>query len=312
MKNIFKNKKVVIGAVAALLIAISGLTYFYIAGENNRQYNKEVVEKITLASANVKSKEDRKQKLENFKVLKGLVDSYNDDKKVDKKNKNEMKEVVEKAKDTLVKTYEDQINTIDTNHLDDDIDKLNEQNKALSEVKNQIRDEKEYGILSDEKIAKYNEKINLKMQDIDSKIKFLEEKKKDEEEKVKKELEEKRKAEEEAKAAEEQKRQEEARQQAQQSAVSQGSYSPQSSVNAASGTPAQQSGGSNQNNQQASTAPSNGSSSNKTVGGPGSSWVRGDNGYTVYKNPDGSFTGVDVNGNVTDLHPEVGGWLSKN
>lgn len=301
--KVFKNKKVVIGVVVALLIAISGLTYFYVAGENNRQYNKEAIEKITLASANIKSKEDRKQKLENFKVLKGLVDSYNDDKKVDKKNKNEMKEVIEKAKDTLVKTYEDQINTIDTNHLDDDIDKLNEQNKALSEVKNQIRDEKEYGILSDEEIAKYNDKINLKMQDIDSKIKSLEEKKKEEEEK--------HKAEEEAKAAKEQKRQEEARQQAQQSAPSQGSYSPQSSGNAASGTPAQQGGGSNQNNQQAYTAPSNGSSSNKTVGGPGSSWVRGDNGYTVYKNPDGSFTGVDVNGNVTDLHPEVGGWLRK-
>lgn len=301
--KVFKNKKVVIGVVVALLIAISGLTYFYVAGENNRQYNKEAIEKITLASANIKSKEDRKQKLENFKVLKGLVDSYNDDKKVDKKNKNEMKEVIEKAKDTLVKTYVDQINTIDTNHLDDDIDKLNEQNKALSEVKNQIRDEKEYGILSDEEIAKYNDKINLKMQDIDSKIKSLEEKKKAEEEK--------HKAEEEAKAAKEQKKQEEARQQAQQNAASQGSYSPQSSGNAASGTPTQQGGGSNQNNQQAYTAPSNGSSSNKTVGGPGSSWVRGDNGYTVYKNPDGSFTGVDVNGNVTDLHPEVGGWLRK-
>lgn len=312
MKDIFKNKKVVIGAVVALVIAISGLTYFYVAGENDSRYNKEVVEKVTLASTNIKNKEDRKQKLEDFKVLKGLVDSYNDDKKVDKKTKNKMKEVVEKAKDTLVKTYEDQINTIDTNHLDDDIDKLNEQNKALSEVKNQIHDEKEYGILSDEEIAKYNDKINLKTQDIDSKIKYLEEKKKEEEEKAKKELEEKRKAEEEAKAAEEQKRQEEARQQAQQSAQSQGSYSPQSSGNVVSGTPAQQGGGSNQNNQQAYTASSNGSSSNNPIGGPGSSWVRGDNGYTVYKNPDGSFTGVDVNGNVTDLHPEVGGWLSKN
>lgn len=310
MKDIFKNKKVVIRAVVALVIAISGLTYFYVVGENNSQYNKEVIEKITLASANIKSKEDRKQKLENFKVLKGLVDSYNDDKKVDKKNKNEMKEVVEKAKDTLVKTYEDQINTIDTNHLDDDIDKLNEQNKALSEVKNQIRDEKEYGILSDEEIAKYNDKINLKMQDIDSKIKFLEEKKKEEEEKAKKELEEKRKAEEEAKAAEEQKRQEEARQQAQQSAPSQGSYSPQSSGNVVSGTPAQQGGGSNQNNQQAYTAPSNGSSSNNPIGGPGSSWWTGDNGFTIVRNADGSFTGVDVNGNRTNVDP--GGWLSKN
>lgn len=300
MKEILKNKKVVIGAVVALVIAISGLTYFYVSGENNSRYNKEVIEKVTLASTNVKDKEDRKQKLEDFKVLKDLVGSYNDDKKVDKKTKNKMKEVVEKAKDTLVKTYEDQINTIDTNHLDDDIDKLNEENKALSEVKNQILDEKEYGILSDEEIAKYNDKINLKMQAIDSKIKFLEEKKKEEEEK--------RKAEEEAKAAEEQKRQEEVIQQAQQSVPSQGSYS-QSSGNAVSGTPAQQGGGSNQN--QASTAPYNGSSSNKTIGGPGSSWVRGDNGYTVYKNPDGSFTGVDTNGNVTDLHPEVGGWLTK-
>ncbi|WP_455490571.1 hypothetical protein [Granulicatella sp.] len=305
MKDIFKNKKVVIGVVA-LVIAISGLTYFYVARENDSRYNKEVIEKITLASANVKSKEDRKQKLEDFKVLKGLVDSYNDDKKVDKKNKNEMKEVVEKAKDTLVKTYEDQINTIDTNHLDDDIGKLNEQNKALSEVKNQIRDEKEYGILSDEEIAKYNDKINLKMQDIDSKIKFLEEKKKEEEEKAKKELEEKRKAEEEAKAAEEQKRQEEARQQAQQNAASQGSYSSQSSVNAASGTPAQQGGGSNQ---QASTAPSNGSSSNNPIGAPGSSWWTGDNGFTIVQNPDGSFSGVDANGKVTDANP--GGWLRK-
>ncbi len=307
MKNIFKNKKVVIGVVV-LLIAISGLTYFYVAGENNRQYNKEVVEKITLASANVKSKEDRGQKLENFKVLKGLVDSYNDDKKVDKKNKNEMKEVVEKAKDTLVKTYEDQINTIDTNHLDDDIDKLDQQNKALSEVKNQIRDEKEYGILSDEEISKYNDKINLKMQDIDSKIKSLEEKKKEEEEKAKKELEEKLKAEE-AKAAEEQKRQEEAKQQAQQSAVSQGSYSSQSSGNAVSGTPAQQGVGSNQNNQQASTAPSNGSSSNNPIGAPGSSWWTGDNGFTIVQNADGSFSGVDANGKVTDANP--GGWLRK-
>lgn len=309
MKDIFKNKKVVIGAIVALVIAISGLTYFYVAGENDSRYNKEVVEKVTLASTNIKNKEDRKQKLEDFKVLKGLVDSYNDDKKVDKKTKNKMKEVVEKAKDTLVKTYEDQINTIDTNHLDDDIDKLNEQNKALSEVKNQIRDEKEYGILSDKKIAKYNDKINLKMQDIDSKIKFLEEKKKEEEEKAKKELEEKRKAEEEAKAAEEQKRQEEARQQAQQSAPSQGSYSSQSSGNAVSGTPAQQGGSSNQNNQQAYTAPSNGSSSNNPIGGPGSSWRTGDNGFTIVRNPDGSFTGVDVNGNRTNVDP--GGWLTK-
>lgn len=303
--KVFKNKKVVIGVVA-LLIVISGLTYFYVAGENNRQYNKEVIEKVTLASANIKSKEDRKQKLENFKVLKGLVDSYNDDKKVDKKNKNEMKEVVEKAKDALVKTYEDQINTIDTNHLDDYIDKLNEQNKALSEVKNQIRDEKEYEILSDEKIAKYNDKINLKMQDIDSKIKFLEEKKKEEEEKAKKELEEKRKAEEEAKAAEEQKKQEEARQQAQQIVPSQGSYSSQSSGNAVSGTPAQQGGGSN--NQQAYTAPSNGSSNNP-IGAPGSSWWTGDNGFTIVQNADGSFSGVDANGKVTDANP--GGWLTK-
>lgn len=308
MKDIFKNKKVVIGAIVALVIVISGLTYFYVAGENDSRYNKEVIEKVTLASTNVKNKEDRKQKLENFKVLKGLVDSYNDDKKVDKKTKNKMKEVVEKTKDTLVKTYEDQINTIDTNHLDDDIDKLNEQNKALSEVKNQIRDEKEYGILSDEEIAKYNDKINLKMQAIDSKIKSLEEKKKEEEEKAKKELEEKRKAEE-AKAAEEQKKQEEAKQQAQQSAPSQGSYSPQSSGNVVSGTPAQQGGGSNQNNQQASTAPSNGSSSNNPIGAPGSSWWTGDNGYTIVQNADGSFSGVDANGKVTDVNP--GGWLRK-
>ena len=77
-----------------------------------------------------------------------------------------------------------------------------------------------------------------------------------------------------------------------------------------SGTPAQQGGGSNQNNQQAYTAPSNGSSSNNPIGGPGSSWWTGDNGFTIVRNADGSFTGVDVNGNRTNVDP--GGWLSKN
>mgnify|MGYP000867673300 CR=1 FL=1 len=289
MKDILKNKKVIIGAVVALVIAISGLTYFYVAGGNDSQYNKEVLEKVTLASTNVKNKEDRKQKLENFKVLKGLVDSYNDNKKVDKKTRNKMKEIVEGIKDSFVKSYEDKINTIDTNHLDDDIKKLNEYNKALSEVKNQIRDEKEYGVLNDEEIEKYNDKINLKMQAIDSKIKSLEDKKKEEEEKAKKELEEKRKA-------------EEAKQQAQQSAPAQGTSSPQSSGNAGSVAPAQQGG-----NQQRYTAPSNGSSSNKPVGGSGTYW-RGDNGYTVVERQDGSYYGVDPNGNKHEIN--TGGWLS--
>ena len=40
MKDILKNKKVIIGAVVALVIAISGLTYFYVAGGNDSQYNK--------------------------------------------------------------------------------------------------------------------------------------------------------------------------------------------------------------------------------------------------------------------------------
>ena len=290
MKDILKNKKVIIGAVVALVIGISGLTYFYVAGGNDSQYNKEVLEKVTLTSTNVKNKEDRKQQLENFKVLKGLVDSYNDDKKVDKKTRNKMKEIVEGIKDSFVKSYEDKINTIDTNHLDDDIKKLNEYNKALSEVKNQIRDEKEYGVLNDEEIAKYNDKINLKMQAIDSKIKSLEAKKKEEEEKAKKELEEKRKA-------------EEAKQQAQQSAPSQRTSSSQSSGNSVSGTPAQQGG-----NQQGYTAPSNGSSSNKPAGGAGTSWWRNDNGYTVYERQDGSYYGVDANGNKNEIN--TGGWLS--
>lgn len=287
-----KHKKI-LTAVVTLVIIVSGLICFYTFDVNNSRYNKEALEKVTLASTNVENKEDRKQKLENFKVLKDLINNYKDDKKVDKKTRNKMKEIVKGIKDSLVKTYDDQINTIDTDNIGDDIDQLNEYNKALSEVKNQILDEKEYGVLNDEEITKYNDKINLKMQAIDSKIESLENEKKEEE---------KRKAEE-AQAAEE------AKQQAQQSTSSQGGYSPKSSGNSVSGTPAQQGGNSQQ--QQGYTAPSNGSSSNNSAGSGKVRWVRGDNGYTVYKNADGSFTGVDVNGNVTDLHPEVGGWLRK-
>lgn len=283
-----KHKKI-LTAVVTLVIIVSGLICFYTFDVNNSRYNKEALEKVTLASTNIENKEDRKQKLENFKVLKDLVNNYKDDKKVNKKTRNKMKEIVKGIKDSLVKTYDDQINTIDTDNLDGDIDQLNEYNKSLSEVKNQILDEKEYGVLNDEEITKYNDKINIKMQAIDSKIESLENEKKEEE---------KRKAEE-AKVTEEQ---------AQQSAPSQGNSSPQSSGNAVSGTPAQQGGGSSQN-QQGYTAPSNGSSSNKPAGDDFVWWHRGNNtGYTIYKRRDGSYYGVDANGNKRETSPE--GWIT--
>lgn len=279
-----KHKKI-LTAVVTLVIIVSGLICFYTFDVNNSRYNKEALEKVTLASTNVENKEDRKQKLENFKVLKDLVNNYKDDKKVNKKTRDKMKEIVQEIKDSLVKTYDDQINTIDTDNLDGDIDQLNEYNKSLSEVKNQILDEKEYGVLNDEEITKYNDKINLKMQAIDSKIESLENEKKEEE---------KRKA-------------EEAKQQAQQSTSSQGGSSPQSSGNVVSGTPAQQGGGSNQN-QQGYIAPSNGSSSNKPAGDDFVWGMKNDNGYTIYKRRDGSYYGVDANGNKRETSPE--GWIT--